>query len=334
MVLSPLPLGDGIRVSRLGFGTWAWGNKLLWGYDPADDPRLQEAFNAAVRRSSPFDTSRVFFDTGDSYGTGALEGRAEELLGRFRAESTGPDRAAIGTKLAVYPTRLSGRSFEDACRGSLERMGRDQIELAQAHWSAQNFQPWQEPALWDGLARCYEADLCRAVGTSNFGPRQLRRVNEYWAGRGVPHAVNQVQFSLLSTLPLENGLFDACAELGVTPIGYSPLALGLLSDRYDERNLPPGPRGLLFKQILPGLTPLLGTLREVARARRKTVPQVAINWCMTKGVVVIVGIKSAAQAEENRGALGWQLSGAECTELEAAAAKVPRKATQNIFQTE
>ena len=84
-------------------------------------------------------------------------------------------------------------------------------------------------------------------------------------------------------------------------------ALGLLSDRYDERTLPPGPRGLLFKQILPGLSPLLGTLREVARARRKTVPQVAINWCMTKGAVVIVGIKSAAQAEENRGALGWQL---------------------------
>ena len=64
---------------------------------------------------------------------------------------------------------------------------------------------------------------------------------------------NQVQFSLLSTLPLESGLFEACAELGVTPIGYSPLALGLLSDRYDETRLPKGPRGLLFKEILPGL---------------------------------------------------------------------------------
>ena len=66
---------------------------------------------------------------------------------------------------------------------------------------------------------------------------------------------NQVQFSLLSTLPLESGLFEACAELGVTPIGYSPLALGLLSDRYDETRLPKGPRGLLFKAILPGLQP-------------------------------------------------------------------------------
>ena len=173
----------------------------------------------------------------------------------------------------------------------------------------------------------------------------------------MPHTANQVQFSLLSTLPLESGLFEACAELGVTPIGYSPLALGLLSDRYDENRLPKGPRGLLFKEILPGLQPLLGSLREIAAARGKSVSQVAINWCMCKGAVVIVGIKNAAQAatpnpnpdpnpnpnptfkpppvqaEENRGALGWELSGAEQLELEAAAAKVPKKATQNIFQT-
>jgi pyridoxine 4-dehydrogenase len=234
----------------------------------------------------------------------------------------------------VYPTRLTARSFEDACRASLARMGRDQLELVQAHWSAKNFQPWQEEPMWNGLANCVDAGLAQAVGTSNFGPRQLRLANQYWVDRGVPHTANQVQFSLLSTLPLESGLFEACAELGVTPIGYSPLALGLLSDRYDEDNLPQGPRGLLFRQIYPGLKPLLGTLREVAKERGKSVPQVAINWCMSKGAVVIVGVKSAAQAEENLGALGWELSGAECAELEAAAKKVPKKATQNIFQTD
>ena len=74
-------------------------------------------------------------------------------------------------------------------------MGRDQIELVQAHWSAANFQPWQEPALWDGLARCYEAGLAQSCGTSNFGPEQLRKVNEYWTERGVPHAANQVRSS-------------------------------------------------------------------------------------------------------------------------------------------
>ena len=154
MALQPLPLADGIRVQRLGFGTWAWGNKLLWGYDTDDDPQLQAAFNAAVRQQNPFDNSKIFFDTGDSYGTGKLEGQAEALLGRFRAESRGPDRAVIGTKLAVYPTRLTAQSFEDACRASLARMGRDQIELVQAHWSAKNFQPW-----CDGAARTMSLSL-------------------------------------------------------------------------------------------------------------------------------------------------------------------------------
>lgn len=85
-----------------------------------------------------------------------------------------------------------------------------------------------------------QAGLADAVGTSNFGPRQLRKANEYWRARGVPHTANQVQFSLLSTLPLETGLLDECAELGVTPIGYSPLALGLLSGKYDLDQLPAG----------------------------------------------------------------------------------------------
>eukprot|EP00316_Scyphosphaera_apsteinii_P015962 CAMPEP_0119345298 /NCGR_PEP_ID=MMETSP1333-20130426/107413_1 /TAXON_ID=418940 /ORGANISM="Scyphosphaera apsteinii, Strain RCC1455" /LENGTH=377 /DNA_ID=CAMNT_0007357761 /DNA_START=115 /DNA_END=1249 /DNA_ORIENTATION=+ len=366
----PVRLGcTPFNVERLGFGTWAWGNKLLWGYEPDADLMLQAAFDSVIQPSSPLDRRRFFFDTGDSYGTGALEGQAERLLGRFRRESGWATRAVIGTKLAVYPTRLTGASFEEACRSSLARMGRKRMEVVQAHWSATNFQPWQEPALWDGLARCYEAELAESVGTSNFGPEQLMKVNTYWRDRGVPHAINQVQFSLLSTLPLEAaflraelaesvgtsnfgpeqlmkvntywrpahrdscGLFEACAELGVTPIGYSPLALGLLSGKYDEQNLPAGPRGLLFKQILPGLAPLLGVLNEVARARGKSVAAVALNWCMCKGALVIVGIKTPQQAAENLSALGWRLRDAEVEELERAARTVPRKATQNVFQT-
>ncbi|KAL1520035.1 hypothetical protein AB1Y20_023513 [Prymnesium parvum] len=331
---APLPLGDAQRVERLGFGTWAWGNKLLWDYDERNDAVLQAAFDRAVAPASLFDKRRFFFDTGDSYGTGALEGRAETLLGRFREESGRPERAVLGTKLAVYPTRWSGASFERACRASLDRLGVEQIALIQAHWSAANFQPWQEPALWDGLALCYEAGLAQACGTSNFGPEQLRKVNAYWTERGIPHASNQFQFSLLSTLPLESGLFDACSELGVTPIGYSPLALGLLSGKYSVTTVPRGPRGILFRQILPGLKPLLGTLKEIALTRGTSMSTIAINWCMCQGALVIVGVKTPAQAvADNLAALEFQLSVPEVDELTAMAARVPRKATQNIFQT-
>lgn len=54
-----------------------------------------------------------------------------------------------------------------------------------------------------------------------------------------------MQLSLLSTLPVESGLLDVCEELGVTPIGYSPLALGVLSGKYTEERLPSGPRARL-----------------------------------------------------------------------------------------
>lgn len=320
---------DNREVSPLGFGTWAWGNKLLWGYDEDADATLQAAFNSAIKSG---DRQNYFFDTGDSYGTGKLEGRSESLLGQFRRESARPDAAVIGTKLAVYPTRLTGASFEAACRASLKRMGRDQMELAQAHWSAANFQPWQEPALWDGLARCYEAGLVKAVGTSNFGPKQLRKVNQYWTDRGVPHAVNQVQLSLLSTLPLESGLLEACADLGVTPIGYSPLGLGVLTGKYDMDALPSGPRGLVFKALLPSCRPLLGTLRAIAEARGVSMSAVAINWAMSKGCLIIVGMKTPEQVRDNLEATTFMLTGAEVDELERAAASA-KKATQNIFQT-
>lgn len=330
---SSFSVGPDTNVEALGFGTWQWGNKLLWGYDPAADEELQRAFDVVATPGNPLDSRRFFFDTGDSYGTGKLEGRGEELLGRFRRESARPERAVCGTKLAVYPWRLTGASFEEACRQSLARMGRDQIELAQAHWSAKNLQPWQEPALWDGLARCYESGLCRAVGTSNYGPEQLKKVNEYWRDRGVPHTVNQMQLSLLSQLPIESGCLDACRELGVTPIGYSPLALGVLSGKYSEERLPEGPRGLIFKALLPSCKPLLDTIGEIAKERNVPFSAVPINWAMSKGALTIVGMKTPEQVRENLQACGWRLNNDEIEELERTAKKA-KKATQNIFQTD
>lgn len=349
----PIPLGSpGVNINvPLGIGTWAWGNKLLWGYSPENDDDLQAAFNAAV------DAGVTFFDTGDSYGTGSLEGRAETLLGKFRREYPDQKKAGsvvIGTKLATYPWRITAGSMEGALRASLDRINppmpssddqstsktANSIELMQLHWSAANYAPWQEPGLRAGLVQCYEKGLAKAVGGSNYGPKQLRSLHDTLAQSGVPLATNQVQFSLLSRQPLLNGLFDTCVELGVVPIGYSPLALGLLSGRYtgdpahDMPLLPKGPRGALFKQILPGVTPLLSTLKAVAEEEQKTIPQVAINWSICKGAVPIVGAKTAEQVKENLGAIGWRLSPAQVETLDAAAEKVPRQATQNIFQTD
>lgn len=90
---------------------------------------------------------------------------------------------------------------------------------------------------------------------------------------------------------------------------------------------------MLFGQILPGLDPLLVALREIAEKRGKTMPQVAINWCICKGTVPIPGIKSVRHVEDNLGAMGWRLTNDEQLQLEYAAQESPRSMIQNIFQT-
>lgn len=320
-----------LDVSPLGLGTWAWGNQLLWGYEEAMDGELQAAFNLSVARGVNL------FDTADSYGTGRLNGRSEQLLGRFIREYPGSEKVRsnirIATKLAAYPWRLTTWQMVSACKGSLRRLGTDKLAVGQLHWSAANYAPPQERVLWDSLAALYNEGLVECVGVSNYGPRQLARIYEYLEMRGVPLASAQVQFSLLSTGDDQRAVKEFCDARRVRLIAYSPLGLGMLTGKYSASNLPTGPRGVLFRQILPGLGPLLELMGAIASARKKTVPQVAINWCICKGTVPIPGAKTVAQAEENLGALGWRLSGRDVAALDDAAAAVPRAMLQNIFQT-
>ncbi|MBD3561531.1 aldo/keto reductase, partial [Planktothrix sp. FACHB-1355] len=209
------------------------------------------------------------------------------------------------------------------------------VDLVQMHWSTANYAPWQEWRLLDGLADLYEQGLVKGVGLSNYGSKRLKQVHQKFVDRGVPIATLQVQYSLLSTYPVtELAIKEVCDELGIKLIAYSPLALGLLTGKYSEKGpFPKGIRGLLFRQLLPGIRSLTTCLAEVARSRNKTMSQVAINWCICKGTIPIPGAKTVEQAKENIGALGWQLDSGEIAELDKAAASADKKMVQNIFQT-
>ncbi|MEH1836167.1 MAG: aldo/keto reductase [Nostoc sp.] len=326
-----------LSLPSMGCGTWAWGNQLLWGYNESMDDQLQAVFNLCVSNGV------TLFDTGDSYGTGRLNGRSELLLGRFNREYLGlcKENICIATKLAAYPWRWTRQSMVKACKSSAQRLGRN-VDLVQMHWSTANYAPWQEGGLLDGLADLYEQGLVKGVGLSNYGPKRLKQVQKKFAERGVPITTLQVQYSLLSTYPVTQlKLKDLCDQLGIKLIAYSPLALGLLTGKYSEQGpLPKGIRGLLFRQILQGMrrrsqpqASLLACLQEVAQFRNKTMSQVAINWCICKGTIPIPGAKSVEQARENIGALGWQLDASEIAELDRAAANTDKKMVQNIFQT-
>lgn len=313
----------------MGCGTWAWGNQVLWDYDPSMDDELQQVFNRCV------DQGVTLFDTGDSYGTGKFKGQSEMLLGKFSQAYTGAnqDKICLATKLAAYPWRLTRNSMVKAGKASIARMGR--VDLAQMHWPTANYAPWQEGALLDGLADLYEQGLIKGIGLSNYGPKRLRWVQKRFQARGVPILTLQVQYSLLSTYPVtELGLKDFCDEHGIKMIAYSPLCLGLLTGKYNVKGpFPKGLRGFLFPRLLPGSQGLLTTLRELGAIHNKTMAQVALNWCICKGTIPIPGAKNREQAEQNLGALGWQLSDAEVTALDEVAKGVDRKMIQNIFQT-
>lgn len=326
-----------IQISSMGAGTWSWGNRLLWDYDPSEDESIYESYRA-VR-----DAGITVFDTADSYGTTNLNGRAEILLGQFEARylmekkvQQLPNRKQqqVATKFAPYPWRLTRGSVVNAARDSLNRLGQSKLAIAQLHWSTANYQPFQEGALWNGIADVYDEGLADAVGVSNYGPIQLRKFSSYMNDRNVPLATAQVQYSLM-TYKLNKDSKEVCDDVGCRLISYSPLCLGLLTGKYTLDNLPRAgnPRRQLFRELLPGAQELLSTLRAVAKEYGKSQTQVAINWAICKDTVPIPGIKTLAQAEENIGAASFRLRSDAVDELDRAAINIQKPMIQNIFQT-
>ena len=354
---------DGVTsLSEMGCGTWSWGNRILWDYDPSQDEEIYQAYKL-VRKAGV-----TVFDTADSYGTLDLNGRAEVLLGQFerryqqellsgesseskawwdlgglaasnqQSKLLAPDQQQqVATKFAPYPWRLSRSSFVKAAQESLTRLEQPSLAIAQAHWSTKNYLPQQESAIWNGLADCYDAGLAKAVGVSNYGPKQLMRVSEYMKGRNVPLATAQIQYSLM-TYDIATQMNEACESVDCRLVSYSPICLGLLTGKYNLDNLPRqgNPRRQLFKELLTpggGTQELIDTIEAIARDYGKSNSQVAINWALCKGTVPIPGCRTLQQAEENIGATGWRLAPDAVTELESKAAAVTKPMIQNIFQT-
>jgi len=310
-------MASAAEQAGIGVGTWAWGNQFLWGYEPArDDDTLAATFRRCLERGL------LFFDTADSYGTGRLNGRSEQLLGRF-AMAASPEerrRLCIATKLAPFPWRLGRRGYDRAFAASQARL-QGQMQRVQLHWSTARYAPWQEGPLLDGLADQVQAGAVRSLGVSNMGPQRLRQVAARLAERGVPLASLQVQLSLLSPEAVQpGGVAETCRELGIALIAYSPLALGLLSrDPRDSRPLPAGPRGALFRRLEPRLQPLRRAMAELAQGRPGGLAAVALNWCRAHGAMPIPGLRNPEQVERAAEALRWSMSQVERQRLDALA---------------
>ncbi len=291
-----------LHVSPLGMGTNSWGS------NGKPDPEKKATFEAALAAGINF------IDTAEVYTLGGSERTVAQCLESTKGE------AVIATKFMPLPWRLGKSRLGEALNRSLERLNLPRVDLYMTHFP---FPPVPIETWMDGLADAVQAGLTRAAGVSNYNEQQMRRAHAALAKRGVPLASDQVEFSLLKRGPERKGLLAACKELGVTLVAYRPLCSGLLSGKYTPEDPPPGLRGRRYNRAyLVKVAPLAALVREIASAHRKTPSQAALNWIICKGALPIPGAGSPRHAEENAGALGWQLSADEMAALDKASEKI------------
>jgi len=303
-----------VLVPRLGVGAMVWGDpKGLARLHPA-----QTAYGGAhgideERRAVEISIAAGvnLFDTAAMYSGGAAESRLGEL-------TRGKD-VIIATK---FPGGFSFKA-EDLPKeldANLARLGRDCIDLYQHHFPNARL---SIPKLMDQLADAVEAGKIKSVGVSNYSVEQMREAHAALAKRGVPLASNQVEYSLLHRQPETNGVLDACRELGITLIAYTPLAGGMLTGKYSAQNRPGG----FFRRILPqysrkameAIQPVVGLLRQIGEKYSKTPSQVALRWLIENPIVLpIPGAKNGKQAMDNAEALKFSLTPEEVNALSQA----------------
>ncbi|AIQ98200.1 aldo/keto reductase [Prochlorococcus sp. MIT 0801] len=298
----------------IGFGTWAWGNKLVWGYKAeTDNILLKKTFFDAI------DGGLDLVDSADSYGTGSLFGQSEKLIGDFLEEL--PKRKlkkiTIATKLAPFPWRIGRNGLNNAFQESNQRL-KGNMTRVQLHWSTYRYAPWQEEQLLNGLGDLYEEGLIKEIGLSNTGPKRLIFLFQKLKKRGIKIKSIQMQLSLLTKPSLEDeNIKIICDENEIEYLAYSPLGLGILTV---PPNQSPKPktllRQILFQTILPKTIELRTLLSDIAKKYSASQAQVALNWVRSHGAKPIVGIRNPIQAKDAISALNWSLTKSEKKRLD------------------
>ena len=156
------PIFDGVEI---GIGTWAWGDRLVWGYgNKYREEDIIQAFKESIENDV------VFFDTAEVYG----QGKSELFLGKMIPGSQYPVR--IATKIMPFPWRIGKNALRNALSGSLTRLKLDQVDLYQMHWPL----PLLPVEHWmDQMAAVKHEGLIKAIGVSNYDLAQtIKSVTE------------------------------------------------------------------------------------------------------------------------------------------------------------
>lgn len=288
---------------------------------------LQELVDSAVSNNA------AFFDTAERYGSnlktafGLGWGETEALTAKLLNQRP----AIIATKFTPSPWRTTVQSVVEACEESRHRLGVEQIDLYQLHMPdiVQPFGGTSKDAIyWKGLAECYNLGLVKNVGVSNYGSTLTLQCQEALAKYNVPLASNQIAYSLLGRHNGSQQTVDTCNAVGVKVLAFFPYAMGLLTGKYNSdysnnQGLVQSRKTSLESRELQNyatkLSPLLRVMQDIARKRKKTVSQIALNYVLSKGAIPIPGARTPRQLLDNLGAMGFRLNRMEIVRLEGAA---------------
>lgn len=292
---------SGLDLPALSLGLW---------HNFGDGTPL-ETQRAVARRA--FDAGVTHFDLANNYGP--PYGSAEVNFGHLLRQDLRPyrDELVISTKAGYdmwpgpYGQGGGSRKYLLASLDqSLARMGLDYVDIFYSHrFDATT--PLEETM--GALDTAVRSGRALYAGISSYSPADTRRAAAILADLGTPLLIHQPSYSMLNRWIETEGLLDTLEELGVGCIAFSPLAQGMLTDKYLD-GIPEGSRASRGSSLSPDLLTdaalaHVRALNGMARDRGQTLAQMALAWALRDSRVtsLVMGARSVAQLEQNLGAL-------------------------------
>lgn len=304
---------SGLKLPRVSLGIWN-----NFGYD-----RPLETQRAILRRA--FDLGVTHIDIANNYGP--PPGSAESNFGTVFAQDLAPyrDELIISSKAGYtmwdgpYQDWGSRKYLLSSLDASLKRTGLEYFDIFYSH------RPDPETPIEEtmgALASAVHAGKALYVGISNYDPEQTRAAAAALAEHKVPLTIHQPRYNMFDR-HIERGLFPVLSELGIGSIVFSPLAQGLLTDRY-LNGIPEGSRAanspfLSANNITDEYLDRARALTAIAQQRGQSLAQLALNWVLRVPEVTsaLIGASSVAQLENNLAALDFPaLTDEEIAEIE------------------
>ena len=287
---------SGLKLPAVSLGLWY----NFGGVDVFENGR------ATIHRA--FDLGITHFDLANNYGP--PYGSAEETFGRILAKDLKPyrDELIISSKAGYdmwpgpYGEWGSRKYLVASCDQSLKRMGLDYVDIFYHHRPDPDTPLEETMGALDFIVRSGRALY---VGISTYSPAQTRQAAQILRELGTPCLIHQPRYNMFDRW-IEDGLLDVLAEEGIGCIGFSPLAQGILTDKYLQ-DVPEGSRAAKYEnqlhwgdKVTQNRLAKVRRLNEIAQARGQSMAQMAIAWTLRLPTVTsaLIGASKVRHVEE------------------------------------